>query len=39
MITDIMGAAPDDYGDYGDEEAKFAREAENAYDFMWANEA
>jgi hypothetical protein len=35
MITDVMGAAPDDYGDYGDEEGKvFTREAENAYDFM-----
>jgi hypothetical protein len=35
MITDVMGAAPDDYGDYGDEEGKqFTKEAENAYDFM-----
>ena len=34
MISDVMGAAEDDYGDYGDEEG-FKRENEAAFDFMW----
>jgi hypothetical protein len=33
MISDVMGAAEDDYGDYGDEEG-FKRENEAAFDFM-----
>ena len=37
MINDVMGQ-DDDYGDYGDEGGKFAREEENAYDFMWWKE-
>ena len=36
MISDVMGADPDDYGDYGDEGAGFKREEEANYDFMWA---
>ena len=32
MISDVMGDAADDYGDYGDE--GFRREEEAEYDFM-----
>jgi hypothetical protein len=34
MISDVMGADPDDYGDYGDEGHGFRREEEANYDFM-----
>ena len=34
MISDVMGADPDDYGDYGDEGQGFKREEEANYDFM-----
>jgi len=34
MISDVMGAPDDDYGDYGDEGEGFKRENEAAFDFM-----